>query len=295
MGVEHLQIIPKLSCIITFAGVWKPPSLSISFKIIFLALKESFLNGRESTMEIWLTHWGRVTLVCVGKLTIIGLDNGLSPGRRQAIIWTNAGILLIWPLGTNFTEILIEIHTFLFKKMHLKMSSAKCCSFRLCFNVLNKSYDCAADCYYNQTKQSITIRITIFKKLQCTHVAHNIFTGHQKLDSNFSYRSEIWQIPRQQLCWDACQISERYDHYNIQSWDLEASRDLVVRPPFTWWIEAQDIFLAGGEYNLAICIASPIHIIIKVGILDAQTAPQQKTITEIMNYAYNWTFRGPLY
>ena len=39
-----------------------------------------------------LTHWGRVTLICVSKLTIIGSDNGLSPGRRQAIIWTNAGI-----------------------------------------------------------------------------------------------------------------------------------------------------------------------------------------------------------
>ena len=42
-------------------------------------------------------------------VTIIGSDNGLSPGRRQAIIWTKAGILLIEPLGTNFSEILIEI------------------------------------------------------------------------------------------------------------------------------------------------------------------------------------------
>ena len=67
-----------------------------------------------------LTHWGRVTHICVGNLTIIGSDNGLSSGRRQAIIWTNAGILLIGPLGTNFNEILIEIHTFSFKKMHLK-------------------------------------------------------------------------------------------------------------------------------------------------------------------------------
>ena len=52
-----------------------------------------------------LTHWGRVTHKCVGKLTIIGSDNGLSPGRHQAIIWTNAGILLSGPLGTNFSEI----------------------------------------------------------------------------------------------------------------------------------------------------------------------------------------------
>ena len=47
--------------------------------------------------------------ICINKLTIIGSDNGLSPGRRQAIIWTNDGILLIGPLGTNFSEILIEI------------------------------------------------------------------------------------------------------------------------------------------------------------------------------------------
>ena len=70
-----------------------------------------------------LTHWGRVTHICVSKLTIIGSDNGLSPERRQANIWTN-GILLIGTLGTNFSEILIGIQTFSFKKMHLKMSSA---------------------------------------------------------------------------------------------------------------------------------------------------------------------------
>ena len=75
--------------------------------------------------QLWLTHWGRVTHICVGKLTIIDSDNGLSPGRRQAIIWTNNGILLIGSLGTNFNEISIGIQTFSFKKIHLKMSSAK--------------------------------------------------------------------------------------------------------------------------------------------------------------------------
>ena len=66
-----------------------------------------------------------MTQICVSKLTIIAFDNGLSPDRRQAIIGTNAGILLIRTLGTNFSEILSEIHTFPFKKMHLKGSSAK--------------------------------------------------------------------------------------------------------------------------------------------------------------------------
>ena len=74
--------------------------------------------------------------ICVSKLASIISDNGLSPGRHQAIIWTNAGILLIGPLGTNVSEILIEIHTFSFKKMHFKMSSGKWRPFCLGLNVL---------------------------------------------------------------------------------------------------------------------------------------------------------------
>ena len=83
-----------------------------------------------------LAHWGRVTHICLSDLTIIGSDNGLSPGRRQAIIRTRAGILLIRPLGTNFNEILIEILIFSFKKMRLKVSSVKRRPFCLGLNVL---------------------------------------------------------------------------------------------------------------------------------------------------------------
>ena len=86
-----------------------------------------------------LTQWGWVTHVCVGNLTIIGSDNGLSPGRRQAIISTNAGISLIGPLGTNFSEILAEIMTISFKKMYLKVSSVKWWPFCLSLNVLSGS------------------------------------------------------------------------------------------------------------------------------------------------------------
>ena len=57
--------------------------------------------------------------------TIIVSNNCLLPGRRQAIIWTNAGILLIECLGTNLSEIFIKIHTFSYKKMHSKMLSEK--------------------------------------------------------------------------------------------------------------------------------------------------------------------------
>ena len=69
----------------------------------------------------------------------IGSNNGLWPGRQQDIIWTDAGILLIGPLGRNFSEILIEIYTFLFKKIRLKMSSGNCRPFCLTLNVWKTS------------------------------------------------------------------------------------------------------------------------------------------------------------
>ena len=85
-----------------------------------------------------LPHWSRVTHIYVGKLTIIGSDNGLSPARRLVIIWTNAAILLIRPSKTNFNEILIEIDVFSFRKINLKMSSGKWRPFCLGLNILKR-------------------------------------------------------------------------------------------------------------------------------------------------------------
>ena len=103
-------------------------------------------NGLRSIVLTWFvwtsqwTHWVRVTHICVGNLTIIGWDNGLSPGRRQTIISTNDGKLLIGPLGTNFSEIGIGIQTFSFKKMHLKILSAKWRPFCLGLNELSPDF-----------------------------------------------------------------------------------------------------------------------------------------------------------
>ena len=100
-------------------------------------LKQCWLNIKEA---LWhLTHWDRVTHICVSKLTTICSYNGLLPGQRQALIWANAGILLIWPSQTNFSEILIKIQTFSFKKIHLKMSSTKWRPFCLSLNELTES------------------------------------------------------------------------------------------------------------------------------------------------------------
>ena len=102
-----------------------------------------------------------MTHICVSNIITIGSDNGLLPGRRQAIIWTNAGILLIGPLGLNFNEILIEIDPFSIKKMDLKTSSA---TWRLSFLglIFNENQgalpsDLAKTRHYKIYVQSLTI------------------------------------------------------------------------------------------------------------------------------------------
>ena len=111
-------------------------------KLVGKLLIRNFLWNLSTTNE--LIHWGRVTHICVSKLTIIGSDHGLSPGRCQAMIWTNAEILLMGPLGTKFSEIFIEMHTFSFKKMYLKMSSGKWQPSYLSLNVLRQTSDSLA-------------------------------------------------------------------------------------------------------------------------------------------------------
>ena len=95
----------------------------------------------------------------VSKIAVIGSDNGLSPDRRQPIIWTNAGILLIGPSGTNFREIVIEIHTFSFIwKCRLEnnghfVSVSMCCSGSLLFDgrfVTLERYWTPGLCYFLQ-------------------------------------------------------------------------------------------------------------------------------------------------
>ena len=120
----------------TSAGILLIGPLGTNFSELFIAIHTSSCKKMHLQMSSgkWrpfrlglnvLTHWGRVTHICVSKLTIIGSDNGLSPGRRQAVIWTNAGILSIGPLGINFSEMLIEIVAFSFRKLRFKMSSVK--------------------------------------------------------------------------------------------------------------------------------------------------------------------------
>ena len=92
-------------------------------------------NEPQMDTNTWCGHGGSVTNI--EMITIIGFDNGLALIRRQTIIWTNDGILLISPQGINLSQIRIKIHIFSFIKMHLKMPSAKCRPFCLGLNVWN--------------------------------------------------------------------------------------------------------------------------------------------------------------
>ena len=95
-----------------------------SFHLVFWKYDE---NNYKRVYFIALTHRGRVTYTCVSKLIIIGPDNGLAPGWRQVIIWTNIGILLIQTLGINFSEILSEIHIFSMLRNDSNFVSASMC------------------------------------------------------------------------------------------------------------------------------------------------------------------------
>ena len=113
-----------------------------------------------------LTHWKRVTPIIWW----------LSPGRQQAIIWTNAAILLIGPLGTNFTEILLEIYTFLLKKIHFKMSFGKWRPSCLGLNVL-----------IQVAKKKWKAKTNKHKQRNLSFTAHGTSTGYIHKSSIRSY------------------------------------------------------------------------------------------------------------
>ena len=74
--------------------------LSTGFTLNSLSIQNRIIHRLPSlqTNRRLLTHWGRVTHICVSELTIIGSDNGLSPGRSQAIICICCGDIVNWSL-----------------------------------------------------------------------------------------------------------------------------------------------------------------------------------------------------
>ena len=91
--------------------------------------------------------------------------NGLSSEWCQAIVGTNAVILLIRTLRTNFNEILSKLYTFSVKKMHLKMSSEKWRPFCLGLDVSLLSL--ANNAKYSRSLLSLCNRNYMFSVIQC--------------------------------------------------------------------------------------------------------------------------------
>ena len=101
-------------------------------------------NGRKPLPcpVLWclntLTRWGRVTHICVGNSTIIGSDNGLSPGRAPSHYLNQCWNIVNRTLGNKLQWNLNAIETFSFKEMHLKLSSAKWRPFCIGLSVLRQ-------------------------------------------------------------------------------------------------------------------------------------------------------------
>ena len=98
----------------------------------YFQLNETFIIRTECAIfneALCVTYFCRLSGVAVRSLklrdaspnrAVIGSDNGLSLVRRQAIIWTNADLLSIGPLGKKLSECCMEIQNFSLKNMHLK-------------------------------------------------------------------------------------------------------------------------------------------------------------------------------
>ena len=138
MKIILIPLLVWLIAIFTYNVYLKWDALTLKLAAFALEFKIKHKNMFEVVIRLsigliwWKTkqsvevfYWGRVTHICVGKMIIIGSDNGLLPDRRQAIIWTNPGLLSIGPLRTYYSENLIKIQPFSLKKMHVKTSSAK--------------------------------------------------------------------------------------------------------------------------------------------------------------------------
>ena len=181
-----------------------------------------------------------MTQICVSKLIVIGSDNGLSPGRHQAIICTNAGILSIGPLETNFSEILIEIIIVSFKKMHLKVSSAIRWPFCLGLNVL---MCCTTVCVMNKC-----IILTFHHYLWCIIICVKAnFVGSLAIGRcwyNFIYSL----VKPLQLLWNNSQVNAilhqccRHWEFRWMPHDLNDDKPTLVQVR-AWCHQAPSLYL----------------------------------------------------
>ena len=181
----------------------------------------------------------------------------MTPFRRQAIIWTNTGLLSIGLYRTNFSENLIDIYTF--KEMLLNMSSGKWRPFRLGFNGI----------YYARQTNHV-FQLVAFKLPPSSHflktIKKNTFVSRIITTFGFIIISLLCNLIITR------QISKQYNLYNIQYFDLETSLKsgsanwiavsdchvCIIRFIFQYWLY---ILFFPGESITAYCATSGIRFL----------------------------------
>ena len=97
----------KMKCFLLYNRNWGP------WASVSCPLYHGYYQWKNNVRCLFSVYWylaSCILYICKSMvINIFSLSLSLSPERRQAIIWTNAGILLTGPLGTKFSEILIEI------------------------------------------------------------------------------------------------------------------------------------------------------------------------------------------
>ena len=129
----------------------------------------------------------------------MGSDNGLSPVRRQAIIWTSTDILSIRSLRKRFSESSMEIKTGPFKKMRFKLSSAKWRPSCLCLNALTYSIGCTHMYFSRWWWTSLNNSLDSAIRATIAHIAYLIWPGQkaQGVEPHFELRIDTKKNRRQ--------------------------------------------------------------------------------------------------
>ena len=144
---------------------------------------------------------------------IIGSDNALLSDQHQAIIWTNAGILLIWPLGNNFSEIQIKIQNFSFMKMHFKMSSVKSAAILSRGRWVNVDSIYIYDNHFKGWYTSVVVRITAEQQLSDKNTLLSYFIEKTAGCVAYQVQCFLWTTIPSELpgrLWDADNVSSSY-------------------------------------------------------------------------------------
>ena len=136
---------------------------------------------------------------------IATLFNSLRPSDAYMRQWsnhhwfrqTNAGILLTWPLGTNFSELSIEIYTFSFKKIHLIMSSEKWRPFCLSLIMLK----CFHGLHYNMSKIALRSRLLLYTVYPKKYAHGFVVLCFVVVMQSFIMNSSIYPYSSGLLCW----------------------------------------------------------------------------------------------